>query len=127
VAPGQCVLLADTGVFHLSAHVHNIWLDALFIRLTSPDNSTIAAVSTLNDAPRALAVSSQGSMMVATDVTLQGHGGQQAVALWVASSSIHIQGAEPFLPLQACFRAEYVRVLPSMRLLLPLCDVVFAQ
>jgi hypothetical protein len=105
LAPGQCVILANTGVFHLASHVHNIWLDALYVRLTSQADSTAIAGSTLNDAPRALAVSSQGSTVFATDFTIQGDGGQQAVALWVGSSSIHIEGTDlpllhtPILPI----------------------------
>lgn len=100
LAPGQCLLLADTGVFHLASHVHNLWLDALYIRVMSPTRGNSTAGSGRNDAPRALAVSSQGSMVFATDITLQGDGppadkqsGQQAVALWSGSSSIHIEGA----------------------------------
>lgn len=106
LAPGQCVLLADTGVFHLASHVHNLWLDGLYIRLVSFSDDASSAGSTQNDAPRALAVSSQGSMVFVTDVTIQGNGstaknknaGHQAVALWAGSSSIHIQGAHSCPP-----------------------------
>ena len=102
LAPGQCVLLSNTGVFHLASHIHNLWLDALYIRLvSSADNATAPAdASGRNDAPRALAISSSGSMLFATDVTIQGdggaavnqHAGQQAVALWAGSSSMHFEG-----------------------------------
>jgi hypothetical protein len=65
---GQCVLLVESGVFHVFSHNHDVWFDQLYIRFVPPTKRIRAALR------NAFMISGQGSTSFMTAITVQGSG-----------------------------------------------------
>jgi hypothetical protein len=95
VSPGQCVLLTDSGAFHVFAHNHDIWFDHLYIRFVNPPEGSRGGLR------HGFMISGQGSTSFMTGITVQGGGAQQpagnigegVLVISHRSSSVHMHDA----------------------------------
>lgn len=95
ITEGQCVLLADSGVFHVFSHNHDIWFDQLYIRFVPSQAGNEASLR------HAFMLSGQGSTSFMTGVTVQGSGtkqpdgsvGEGVLVLTTSSSGVHMHEA----------------------------------
>lgn len=95
ITVGQCVLLADFGVFHVFSHNHDIWFDQLYIRFVAPEQGNEGLLR------HAFMLSGQGSTTFMTGITVQGGGtaqragslGEGVLVSTTQSSGVHMHKA----------------------------------